>query len=431
MRCGGPVVSEHGEPSAHRDPGEQPSGRSPLYSALPLPSGESAADEAGLLAQALVGCQPVTLETQLAVQREMLNRKIQLGFGILHVSVLWNGRDVGERWIELAETHGHSHSHGDVPEGAADTPVITVDIGDGLAKGRLARLISAIEEITDERDLIPLRNALAVCHRAELDEPDPALLSLATELTDKYLVPTLVEGTQEWLNAIMKMPGQPDFVMDKMARCRSKWSIDAHGAAAMLVIGSLPSYCAEAEAEVGTPTTSVAVFIRYLKRIIGAILMGDPYQVFYTVGSAVRDGYRDAMESLASNFHDKAIAHSEAALSGPPERMQFGRELAIAAPYALAAYLVARQLDPDQSMNQRATAANELYVRISDGLIFQWSDWIGGGVAADRNEYLAAIARGDKIAAWKVLKDGEQRFRWPRSVKDLFTSNPEGFNQGG
>ena len=414
-------MSDHERRSPSRDPGSHDSGQFATdYSALPLSSGEPAVSEAILLAQALVGCQPAQLETRLAVRHEIARNKIQLP-GILHVFVTINGRDVGESWIEVrADGSGRSYTEHDVPDGGAGASILTVDIGDQLAQSRLSRLISVIGPIAAAQDLILLRNALAVCRRDELGEPEPALILLATELTDRYLEPILFEGTREWFNAITEMPNQPDLVTDILVRCRSEWSISATSAATMLAVGSLPKYCAEAEAKAGSSTTSVACFVRYLKKAVGAIILGD--SVFSIVGDAVRDGYREAMGALASDFYAQAKEYSNAAMNGPAERVQFGRALAIAAPFALAAYQVAEQLNLNQFPSQWATPANELYVRLCGGLIFQWSDWISGEDSADLAEYAAAVGRGDKIAAWQVLGAGEDIFRRPRSARELFKS---------
>ena len=210
--------------------------------------------------------------------------------------------------------------------------------------------------------------------------------------------------------------------MERVDQARSEWRIDALSAAAMLLAGNIPRYCAQSQ---GDPAGRAPCFSSYL--IYGAMQLrdGDWSAIRAVVDKAVNEGYVESLDQLGTALLDEAHGHRDLALNGPPDRMEFARELATAAPFALAAQLLSRWTreslgpvaDPLQVRLHRETSAEELWVRLNDGLMSQWFDWLMGRTSQERAEIAAAKAAGDELLVAQLLAEGEDGYRRPRSAR--------------
>jgi hypothetical protein len=138
---------------------------------------------------------------------------------------------------------------------------------------------------------------------------------------------------------------------------------------------------------------------------------------------AVRDGYAKVLDYAAATYYAWAIAMRDAALAGPPDPLRFGAQLYNAPPYAYAAYLIcqgARAALGKSAQGRWArmqTDAEELFIRIGDGIYAQYRDWCLSQLDRERQKITAAQARGDRREVWKLIRNGEFGLRWPRSYR--------------
>ena len=71
---------------------------------------------------------------------------------------------------------------------------------------------------------------------------------------------------------------------------------------------------------------------------------------------------------------------------------------------------------PD-TWSKRRTDAEELYVRMTDGVFAQWTRYVTGAVADERREIMAVAANKGKLAANELLRQGEASYHRPKSLR--------------
>jgi hypothetical protein len=391
-----------------------------------LSKGERGLQEAGLLAQALIGGDPLRVEAMLAFESALAQRGIKTKGMVLHAE--FKRRRGGangelelllEQWIDLRH-EGAGRTYHQPPEDlGADLIEVVVEIDRPLGLERLQRLVDAAAMVTsDEALLSPLHNAVAACDQGRSSQANPVLAAFADQLVRCHL-----SSPQD---AIAWLPLAAEECAEWVSQQRGSWCIDAATAASVMLASTIPNYCASGQAASETATWSEC-FVRHLTFAVLQLCSGDVRASFPVISKAVREGHADSLRQLASDLLKEAEKHRDLALDGPPDRMQFGHELFLAAPFALATRWLesgirnfgnvdARHSEEDL---QKETEAEELYARLCDGLAAQWLDWLAGRFRTEQAAVLAAEAAGDKLLVWQLLREGEYGLRRPRSVRPM------------
>jgi hypothetical protein len=380
-----------------------------LLSDLPLPAGGAAVAEAGLLAQALMAASPSYAEIRFAAQQATADA----GDGdVLHMILSRHGQVALDFFIERG-SDGSGRYHEDVADDARARAVeMHVDVAD-LLTGRLGRLAGALAGSADEAYLTPVRNALQAAE-ATLSPAgtDPALAAAG----DRLLQSCLAGSTQAQLVDVRA-------VIEEMTTRQLQWSLDGWSMGAILIAVNVPVACAATAAD---DAAGAVTFARYMAMAASAARSGDSLEVGVVVSRALADGHAASLATLSADLLAEAVRRRDAALAGPPSPMQFGGMLSQALPYALAGWWISRWADDegapapgqgDDTWKKRRTDAEELFVRMTDGVVAQWMRFISGAVAEERRQIMAVAKEKGKLAANELLRKGEDSYHRPKSLR--------------
>jgi hypothetical protein len=385
---------------------------------VPVPTGGDLLVEINLIGWGLVGGTAEGLNALLAYQEVAAAAGVPERAALVHVTYERNGVKVGEAWHESG-TDGPGHAPGELgSRDRASAYEVKVDVGRQPASDRLRRLLAALRPEVDPARLPMAYNALAVADRVLTPSAaDPELLAAQRLILAQMLAIPTGGGP-----AVVPLLSASRAIFDHMKRGRHLWAMDARAAATLLLAAHVPAACARARW--GNPTSAAREYRRLLALAADRLHAGRWEMTGELVVSAVRDGYLEALDSLGAYLNAEAVALRDSALGGPPDPLEFAGRLYDAAPFAFAAGWLCRSArehatDPARARDlaQREAAADDLFLRLCDGLHSQLSDWALGGLWAERAMITAARARGDSEGAWRLLSAGELALRWPRSYR--------------
>jgi hypothetical protein len=383
-------------------------------SEMPLPAGTDALAESGLLAQALMAARPWYAEARFAALQAST---AQASTGTLHLMLHRDGEVIQDCYI-VRQADGTGRYYQDVPDdvkaGATD---LVVEIGD-LLTARLARLADVISEAAGDEYLTPIRTALRSAQATlSAGGTDPELAAIGQGLIQACLLSAdadaqLAAGRQ---------------AVEAAGTAHLDWRLDGWSMAAVLIAVNVPMACAAGQD--GQPDNA-QTFTRYLGTAASALSSGDWQQVSVVVAKVLKEEHGSGLAALAADLYSEAVRRADAALGGPPSPMIFGGQLLEALPYALAAWWISRwAADADapapspapgkesDTWLKRRTDAEELYVRMTDGVFAQWSRYVAGVLPAERREIMAVAEEKGKLAANELLRKGEASYHRPRSLR--------------
>jgi hypothetical protein len=388
---------------------------------LPVPSGQDAVAEAGLLAQALMAASPPYAEARFAARQDDPGTA---GDGVLHLILSRDGQVMQDFYLEK-RADGGGRYHADVPaEERAGTVDVHVDVGDQLT-ARLRQLSAILAATADERYVRPVTNA-AEAAEATLSGAgtDPALAAAGNDLVQACLAGAGAGAADALVTAAR------DSVRDATQQ-HLTWRMDGWSLAAILIATNVPIACA---ATADRSALDTATFARYLGTAASAARSGDWQQVGIVISRALADGHAGNLAVLGADLSAEAIRLRDEALAGPPSPMIFGQKLFEALPYVLAAWWISRWADdggapppgpePD-TWKKRRTDAEELYVRMTDGVFAQWWRYVTGAVAQERRDIMAVARDKGKLAANELLRKGEDSYDRPKSLRPYLLGEHE------
>jgi hypothetical protein len=379
------------------------------FEEAPLPQGTEILAEIHLLAWSLVGSVAGNADWRLA-----MGNVTDLRDGFIHTVYVQNGAVVGEGWHDRrADGSGRRyHDYHDVPEDRrALAREVRVDISVRPASGRLRRMIGAV--------------------------PEPELIQNALDCADRAFTPYAAEpGLLEIYHEIMatlshsdpqRTADLPQLIFNRQKHRRRMWSMDARATAAARFAAQIPAVCAAAHED--DLKRSVATYRELVTVAADRLRAGWWDMTEQLVAEAVAMGYAAQLDKLGADLLAEATRFRDAALEAPPEPVRFAGLLYDAAPPAFAAAWLSRSGRKSRAVPwkfasawaHRETIAEEMFVRISDGLWHQAVDWITGSWWEVRRQVAAARARGDRRAVWTMLRDGEFGLRWPRSFRPFLS----------
>jgi hypothetical protein len=398
------------------------------FADLPLPVGRAILVEINLIGWALVGGTAEGLNALLAYDDAAALAGLPLRGALAHVIYERGGATVGEAWHEgRLDRTGRNEADLSRAERASACQ-IRVDLRRQPASDRLRKILAELVPEADPAQLPTVHNALAVADRTmSLSAPDPELLAAQRLIVAHVLtIPTGGAGP------VLPLVNASQAIYDHMKRGRRMWSMDARGAAALLLAAHIPAACARARGS--DPATMAREYRRLLALAADRLYAGRWEMLGELIVRVVRDGYLAPLDALGSHLSAEAIALRDAALDGLPDPLDFAGKLYDAAPFAFAAGWLSRWVVEHAALPaahtadwaRRAADAEDLFVRICDGLHSQLLDWILGCIWVARADVSAAHARGDRDRVWMLLREGEIALRWPRSYRPfLLGEGPE------
>ncbi|GGM36277.1 hypothetical protein GCM10012275_04400 [Longimycelium tulufanense] len=387
---------------------------------VPLPRGQAALAEAVLLGRALLGAEPQFLEQNILVReaweaaglpdRDVTVRMITKGLG----------PGAKKHYICLDE-HGAGRHHDDSYRPPGRVRTLRVRLGRTPARDRFLSLNRHLAEQLLEAEAIEatggppphpvalrrgrfVANAAHAIDHCVLDEPHPEL----RELSDQFRRTALLSPEGVPLSAAEGLEGEAN-------GRRDEGRLGSTAAAALLVVARLPSAIAAAG------QAQRVEFTRFFS--FGMLELGvSPGQAIYGLcGKALREGHAEVVFRAAEDLLREAERRRDTALDGPPDRDAFGELLFAAAPYALAALLLASAAADEGSSAELAVqaTAEELFVRLQDGLVHQWADLGDVRLREERRQIREAQQRGDTLTVNLIVREGELGLHRPRAVRDL------------
>ena len=389
---------------------------------LPLPEEGWALCELNLLGWALVGLWAGGLDRHVAQfdapgKQEDLTRN-----GLTHCIRKSGGRIVGEYWVTI-RSDGSARHYDECPAAedvtGFDRYEVVIDQDEPVASARYRSILAALAERmpADEHDI--MRNPLIVTERADRTIRCEVLQDAARMLKERYLDPIGREG----MAAVQRLDDAGPDLERYMRRHRHLLAIDAHEASVLLMAGGLAS-AVSTRADEWMPV----LYGEYLARAADQLATGQWEPMRHVVSEALRAGYHDALDSLAVLYYETAKQYRDVALDAPAEPWEFGRRLFNAVPYAAAAAIlsdwVVQLAGSTPRWVSRQSQAEELVVRIADGLSHQWLSWaIGdqGGIPRERRLVEEARLRGDDAEVRRLLLTGEYALLRPRSYRAFLT----------
>jgi hypothetical protein len=200
---------------------------------------------------------------------------------------------------------------------------------------------------------------------------------------------------------------------------RTRGELSTWPAAALLLAARLPPAVA-AGVPAGRQTVESARHLGFAILELGVsawqAIHGPPHK-------ALREGHGAAVLAVARDLQAAAERHRDRALDGPADREHFSEQLLLALPYALGAmqldrFLLAASPDVDHAVRAHSTAAEEMFVRLQDGLVHQWLDCDDARLREDRDKIIDARQRGDALAVHLLLREAELGLLRPRAARD-------------
>ncbi len=377
---------------------------------VPLSAPGQALIEANLLGWGLVGCGPGTINMHLDHWEATLQVSVPDGPGVQHMTFELGGVILREAWLEArSDGTGRNHLIAD-DEMRRRAHDVRLDLAHEPGSERLRRIIARMP--LKQARWPPLHNALAAGSLLHPARPD---LSALTPLRRQVGPGTAGSSIQAL--------GISSQIFALKQRLRHEWAITALDAAALMVAAQVPLTCSQVHSADGDATWRI--YSQYLAATLRGIDDGPQRAVAKLVTRAARDGYHDALDALASSYYSTALQFRDAALDGPPDAMRFAWQLYNVAPYAYAVVLISRSVRATLRKNSarseawahRQTAATELFLRVGDGIFYQYLDFCLGCLKHERARVATAQARGDRRGVWKLVRDGEFMLRWPRAYR--------------
>jgi hypothetical protein len=392
--------------------------RAELIRELPLPEGYWARCELSMLAWALVGSWPQDLDRRVALfdapgKQEDLSRD-----GLTHFTRKSGPRTVGEFWV-IIRSDGSARHYADFPaaEDVAgfDRYEVVLDQDSRIASDRYRSILAALAGQLPAAGLAIMRNPLVVAERADQGIRCQVLQDAARMLQEHYLEPIGREG----MEAVQRLDSAGGELERTMRLNRDRLAIDANEASALLMAGGL-AWAVSVSAEGWIPFR----YGEYLARAADQLSTGRWEAMRYTVSGAFQAGYQEALGSLADLYYETAKRYRDLALDAPAEPWEFTQCLFRAMPYATAAanlsQWTAQLAGGAAGWMSRQSQAEELMVRMADGLSRQWRSWaIGdqGDIPRERRLVEEAQLRGDGAEVRRLLLGGEYALLRPRSYR--------------
>lgn len=394
-----------------RESGSDPGNELPVsrLADVPLPSGGYVLIECNLLAWGLVGCRAGDIDRHFAFWEAGVAAGLTDGPGLAHVVYRTDGAPLGGGWIDArADGTGRTHLVVDPPRHGPAVEVI-VDLTSDPASQRLRRILDSGE--TGHR-WQPARNALLAAS-AGLVPRRQELIAIERLVMERI-------GADADGSAPISA-GVCEEISKQVGKLRHELAIDAPQAAGLLLAAQVPIACAAQHP--GDTALAELVRRRYLVAAAEHARHGFEVMARLLVMHAVRDGYAKVLDYAAATYYTRAIGMRDAALDGPPDPLRFAAQLYDAPPYAYAAYLICQGARAALGKSapggwaRMQTDAEELFIRIGDGIYSQYRDWCLSQLDGERQKIAAAQARGDRREVWKLIRNGEFALRWPRSYR--------------
>ncbi|MFD4351108.1 hypothetical protein ACFWPX_01015 [Nocardia sp. NPDC058518] len=386
------------------------------------PNDRDCFSEATLLACALIGADPIYIDSNLQLL-EQYSRSAPADLAAVS--------EDRERGIESLSTHlRHVDRDGQVREGWAqvradlsgrlhDTPppeagawrTLDVDLTRTPARDRLAALAPRACRVADER-LAQLQafigNAVAITAPGARPPLRGGLLTLVRELR-------LGELVRPGMDPLEVVAAQEQRLAGAVWEQRELGLVDGATAADALIAIML----AGTIAHTADPVTGVGLWARQLAYADAYITAGRP--IAPLIEQAIRDGHHAIVEQLAEGFLDCGEQMRDTAMNQPTyDRGGFAKALYDTYPYLHAARTVAATLasiTADEAHTRIHQVADEWAVRVVDGLFHQWLDLGNEGFDQERRTIAAAIADGDQRRVRRILLDGETALLRPKSAR--------------
>lgn len=403
----------------------------PAISDYPIPAGNDAIAESGLLAQALMAARPAYAEARFAARQ---SAAAGLGAGFAHITLSSQHHVVGDFFIEL-RPDGSARYHQTVSDEARATATAVAADVDDLLTGRLRRLADVVAAIGDEGYSRPVRNAVDSAE-ATLSAAgvDPMLAAVGDQLMQACLAGASAGSADLALARARE-------IVAEAAGQHLSWRMDGWSQAAVLLAVNVPIACAAAADSGPEQATS---FARYLGVAAATARSGDWQQVGELVTKALAQGHAAALAVLSADLYAEGLRQRDEAQAGPPSPMLFGQKLYQALPPILAAWWISRWADdsgtapapgagPD-TWKKRRTDAEELYVRLTDGVFAQWWRYVTAALATERQEIMSVLQDKGKLAANELLRKGEDSYHRPKSLRPYLLgerSTPDDSGQDG
>ena len=391
---------------------------------LPIPAGQSAVAEAGLLAQAVVAASPGFAEARFAVQQRA--SVVPSDARYVHVTLTRRGQPAGSYFIELPG-HGFARYRDQVSDEVRATALdLAVDVSD-LLTSRLCRLADAVAATGSDHFSTPVRNATEASEAVlAAGGTDPALATLANQLMQACLTGAGSGSADELLALARELAAAAD-------RQHSSWRLIGWSQAAIMLAVNVPMACAAAS---GSGDEQRMTFARYLGTAASSLRSGDWRAVGQVVGQAISEGNGAALAGLNAALYSEAIRLRDEALAGPTSPMLFGQKLFEAMPMAFAAWWIsvcaedagagpASEIAGD-TWKKRRTESEEVYTRLADGVFAQWWRWHTDALQAERREVMSVLKTQGKLAANELLRKGEDAsYHRPRSLRPYLRGERE------
>jgi hypothetical protein len=393
-------------------------GEQPLITRLadvPLPSGGHALIEINLLGWGLTGCRAGDIDRHIAFWEASVEAGLSDSPGLAHLLVELHGSPLGGGWIEKrADGTGRNYLAVD-PARHAGTHQVRLDLARRPASERLRLLLASLPH--EQARWQPPHNALFTADTALLPVRHSHLLTI-----EGLVAEGLGPDASGWSPLAAGVSAQ---IEGQLQQLRHDWAIDAPEAAAYLLAAQLPAACAQQHP--GSADLAELIHRRYLLIAAEHVRDGPDAMAMQLVSEAAAGGYARVLNAVADMYYTRALVARDAALDGPPDPMQFGRQLYNVAPYAYAVMLICAALRtligqpaaPGEVAGRARlqTDATELFIRVGDGIFLQYMDWCLALLDREREKVAAAQARGDRREVWKLIRGGEFALRWPRSYR--------------
>lgn len=214
---------------------------------------------------------------------------------------------------------------------------------------------------------------------------------------------------------------------------RQQGKLDGRSTSALLVVAHAPQRVASRF----TGSDYLEQLTRYQVFALRA-LKSSPNRATYSVTvKAVREGFAEVMDQVADDLLSQAEQHRDQALDGPLDRDYFSNQLFLGTAKASAAmhlYQLLKEAAPKGESGhrpKRRAVAEELAVRMQDGVDRQWLDVGDVQMARDWEEAHRLKEIGDERGLRRFLTEGELRLFRPRAARELLLGpspwdNPRG-----
>lgn len=373
----------------------------------PLPTRErDRLADATLLSCALIGSHPWHLNTRLMYER----------FGIGDVSahvIHGHGRQLlYEEWVEV-RPDGAGRWHTSRPPGAETWPTIRVDHLATPARDRLAALVATFDDPAEPDRAAP--EGLAFARNATAVAAPGAPAPLRTQLRAFAESGRLAAAVSANPGSVQKLAAR---LLGDLRAARDAGAVDGVAAADVLIGIELASAIAKSVGPADGPFRW-AQYAMVACRQIGAARPS----IGPVLAKAVREGFAPVIDELAGRMLARGEKEQRRALDlERPNRIRFAKILYDGYPYLLAARQLARSLtdliaEPGPAAIRTFQVADERAVRSVDGMIDQWADLDERRLRAERAMIARAQAAGDRMAVRRIIVQGEEALRRPRSAR--------------